>query len=141
MHKVFIYGTLKRGFANYEAGLAGAAFIGRFRTRTAYPLVVGGRWFSPYLLDDPGAGQRVFGEVFAVSGEILSRLDRMEGTHRPEGYRRIAIAVEDAGGDSPLEAWTYVKDRATVEGIHSEAMAEYAFDPRYVVPAKRTSEF
>ena len=141
MHKVFIYGTLKRGFANHEAGLADASFIGRFRTRTAFPLVVGGKWFSPYLLDEPGDGQRVFGEVFGVSDEILARLDRMEGTHLPEDYRRISVAVDDAAGEHSLAAWTYVKDRAALEGIHGEPMAEYSFDPRYVVPANRTRAF
>jgi gamma-glutamylaminecyclotransferase len=140
MHRVFVYGTLKRGFTNHEAGLAGAAYLGRFRTREPYPLVVGGKWLSPYLIAEPGVGERVFGEVFEVSDKDLAALDRFEGAHLPEGYRRIAVAVEDAHG-ATCEAWTYVKDRAAIDGIRSEPMAEYQFDPRYVIRRRRTTPF
>lgn len=141
MHKVFIYGTLKRGFPNHEAGLAGARFLGRARTLEAYPLIVGGRWFSPYLIDEPGQGQRVFGELFAVDAAGLALLDRMEGVGRPEGYRRICVAVAGPQGQTALDAWTFVKDRAAITVIHSATMAEYRHDPRYVDPATRDSAF
>ncbi|MCP4319868.1 MAG: gamma-glutamylcyclotransferase [Hyphomicrobiales bacterium] len=141
MHKVFIYGTLKQGFPNHGAGLTSAAYVGRFRTVTAFPLVVGGKWFSPYLLDEPGQGQRVYGEVFQVSDDGLATLDRMEGTDNPLGYRRISVVVVAAEDGTALEAWTDVKDRAMLDGIHSKALAEYGLDPRYVVPAKRMGDF
>lgn len=141
MHSVFIYGTLKRGFPNHQAGLSSASFVGRFRTLKAFPLVVGGRWYSPYLLDEPGAGRRVFGEVFEVSDEGLATLDRMEGTHLSIGYRRIRIFVEEADAGTAVEAWTYVKDRRSVDGIHSEDQEEYGHDPLYVMPADRTRDF
>ena len=141
MHKVFIYGTLKRGFPNHEAGLAAAQFLGCVRTLEAYPLVIGGRWFSPYLIDEPGQGQRVFGELFAVDAAGLALLDRMEGVGRPEGYRRICVAVAGPQGQTALDAWTFVKDRAAIAVIHSAAMAEYRHDSRYVEPEKRDSAF
>lgn len=40
VHWVFVYGTLKRGFANATL-LEDATFLGEFRTVTPYPLVVG----------------------------------------------------------------------------------------------------
>ena len=141
MHKVFIYGTLKRGFPNHEAGLAGARFLGRVRTLEAYPLIVGGRWFSPYLIDEPGQGQRVFGELFAVNAAGLALLDRMEGVGQPEGYRRICVAVAEPNCETGMDAWTFVKDRAAIAVIHSAAMAEYRHDPRYVDPETRDSAF
>ena len=141
MHKVFIYGTLKRGFPNHEAGLAGARFLGRVRTLEAYPLIVGGRWFSPYLIDEPGQGQRVFGELFAVDAAGLALLDRMEGVGQPEGYRRTCVAVAEPNCGTAMDAWTFVKDRAAIAVIHSAAMAEYRHDPRYVDPETRDSAF
>ena len=81
MQRVFVYGTLKRGFPNHEVGLAGQRFLGRFHTAEAYPLVVAGRWFSPVLLAEPGHGHRVHGEVFAVGDDVLTDLDRLESTH------------------------------------------------------------
>ena len=139
MHRVFIYGTLKRGFPNHQAGLAEARFIARVQTLEAFPLVIGGRWFSPYLIDEPGQGLKIFGELFAVDDEGLALLDRMEGVGHPLGYRRITVACLHEEQD--LEAWTYVKDRRAIEGIHSDAMAEYEPDPRYVSPSERSRAF
>lgn len=141
MHRVFVYGTLKRRFPNDVAGMTNFRCRGRFRTVDAFPLVVGGKWFSPYLIAEPGVGHKVFGEVFEVDDQGLETLDRMEGTHVPNGYRRMRVAVEGEDGNAPCDAWTYVKDRATIDGIHSEPMEEYARDPRYVIPAKRTDDF
>ena len=141
MHLVCVVCTLKRGFHNDITGMKDFCCIGRFRTVDAFPLVVGGKWFSPYLIAEPGEGHRVFGEVFEVDDQGLEKLDRMEGTHVPNGYRRIRVAIESEDGSAPFDTWTYVKDRDTIESIHSEPMVEYALDPRYVIPSKRTSNF
>lgn len=77
MHYVFVYGTLKRGFPNSHL-LERATFIGEFRTVTKYPLVVGGQYFSPYLLDIPQTGNRVKGEMYVVNDAILADLDHLE---------------------------------------------------------------
>lgn len=137
MQRVFVYGTLKRGFP-YESALAGQRFLGRCRTCEAYPLVIGGRWYSPILIAEPGRGHRVFGELYEVSDETLATLDRMEGTHLPIGYERIELAVETAVEGARLDAWTYVKERARIDVIHSEMLEEYRLDPRYVPASERT---
>ena len=141
MHRVFVYGTLKRGFPNHHAGLKDVRCRGRFRTVERLPLVVGGTWFSPYLIDEPGKGKRVFGEIFVLDDDRLAKLDRLEGTHLSDGYSRISVGIEGANQGSPFDAWTYVKRRDAIEGIHCEPLDEYLPDPRYVVPANRTSEF
>ena len=138
MHRVFVYGTLKRGFPYHEEGLTNGTFVGRCRTREAFPLVIGGRWFSPILLAEPGLGRQVLGEVFSVDDTTLAGLDRLEGTHLPQGYERIEIVVEPEEGGGGFQAWTYVKARALVEVIHSDFLEEYQLDPRYV-PASRRS--
>lgn len=139
VHRVFVYGTLKRGFPYHATGLAGQTFVGRCRTRDAFPLVIGGPWFSPILIAEPGVGRRVLGEVFSVDDATLESLDRLEGTHLPNGYERIEIGVEPTQDGTSFQAWTYVKARALVDVIHSDPLEEYQLDPRYVPASRRSS--
>ncbi len=141
MHRVFVYGALKRGFPNDISEANGFHWVGLCRTIEAFPLVVGGKWFSPYLIAEPGEGHRVLGEAFEVDDQGLMDLDRMEGTQVANGYRRICIAIESEDKNTAFDAWTYVKHRQAIEGICSEPMIEYELDPRYVPPCKRTSDF
>ncbi len=135
MPLVFVYGTLKRGFPNAE-GMDGARYLGTYRTCDAYPLVVGGKWFSPSLLPEKGLGQRVTGELYVVDNAMLARLDALESTHLPTGYRREQIGVESLADGSVISAWVYFKERNRITAIHSENLAEY-HDQRYVPLAQR----
>lgn len=135
MHDVFVYGTLKRGFPNFEYNMLGARYVGRYRTVDAFPLVVGGLWHSPYLIDEPGQGHQVIGELFAVSDAHLPRLDELESVHLPNGYRRCEIQIAAETDGTERTAWVYLKDRDTIEGIHDGPMAEYPSDPRYIPPS------
>ncbi len=139
--RVFVYGTLKRGFPNDITAVMTVKFLGRFTTVKAFPLVVGGSWFSPYLISEPGEGHRVAGEIFEVDDRQLAELDRMEGTHLPNAYHRDRVKVTPESGGASCEAWTYFKDRQTINGIHSGPKPEYKLDPRYVGPAERTRPF
>lgn len=60
-HKIFLYGTLKRGQPNYYHLIDQTHGLSRFSsvavTDTAYPLVITTRWNIPFLLDAPGKGQ------------------------------------------------------------------------------------
>ena len=75
-HRIFVYGTLKRGFANH-ALLHNATFLGEARTRTAYPMVVHGTGFSVVIIPEPGIGHRVVGEVWEVDDAQLAQLDKL----------------------------------------------------------------
>jgi gamma-glutamylcyclotransferase (GGCT)/AIG2-like uncharacterized protein YtfP len=105
-HRVFVYGTLKRGFPNHGT-LRGAKFLGVD--------VVEGRLhdfgFYPGLDNTPGLA--VHGEVFEVDAEILARLDRLEGIGRNDGTglydRRRTVSAETG-----LPMWTYVATRRTI---------------------------
>ena len=59
--KMFVYGTLKKGFANHhlmQNGLNGVArFVTKGRTKEAYPLVVGTDAFIPFMLPLKGQGK------------------------------------------------------------------------------------
>lgn len=137
MENVFIYGTLKRGFANHHYVWGRIGYLGRCRTCTPYPLVVGGKWFSPYLLEEPGKGHAVVGDLFEADAEALEMMDRLEGVGRPKGYLRDRIQVERLEDGVRLEAWAYLKDRSCIQGDLSEPIPEYLEDDRYVPPTDR----
>jgi gamma-glutamylaminecyclotransferase len=136
MHHVFVYGTLKRGFPNYDnIGMGQYRYLGPFVTLQMYPLVVGGPWNSPCLINEPGDGHRVEGEVYVVNQEGIEVLDRLENVGRVDGYERLRIEVAGEGAGEPLSAWAYLKERARIGPIHSEALSNYelvANYPRYI---------
>jgi gamma-glutamylaminecyclotransferase len=137
MHQIFVYGTLKRGYPNAHVGMPRATFIGEYRTMERYPLVIGGRWFSPYLINEPGEGFRVTGEAYLVDDAVLAELDELESVHLPDGYRRFEIAIEPmkAAVQELGKAWTYLRERRHIDGIHDGPMETYPLDAGYV-PAK-----
>ncbi|MEO1695369.1 MAG: gamma-glutamylcyclotransferase family protein [Pseudomonadota bacterium] len=133
---VFVYGTLKRGYPNYRAYLASATYLGDARTLDPYPLVIGGRYRTPFLFDEPGRGARVDGELFEVTSRQRARLDLLERVGRPRGYHIAIIPVEAADG-SIVDAQCYLMDRANVAIIHEELGRTYPIDNGYVPIWKR----
>ncbi|KAM6586457.1 hypothetical protein CsatA_009062 [Cannabis sativa] len=97
---IFTYGTLKQGFSNHVLlqdliTTGDALFIGNYKTHLNYPLVCG-PYRVPFLINLPGSGQKVIGELYAVSSSGLSRLDELEGITRSH-YQRLPIQL------SPLD--------------------------------------
>ncbi|XP_058772590.1 putative gamma-glutamylcyclotransferase At3g02910 [Vicia villosa] len=99
---IFAYGTLKRGFPNH--GLMedlktkdDAVFIDTSHTKDPHPLVVGPHGV-PYLINLPGSGHRVKGEIYAVSDDAVVRLDEFEGVKNGY-YERIPVVVVRHGGE------------------------------------------
>lgn len=137
IEKVFIYGTLKRGFPNHHYVWGRIGYLGRCRTVEAYPLVVGDRWRSPFLLEEPGQGFQVTGDLFEADADALARMDQLEGVGRPKGYIRDRITVELLEDGARLKAFAYLKDRACIQGPLSDPMPEYHLDPAYVSPEAR----
>ncbi len=136
---IFVYGTLKRGFPNHALYMGDAQFFGDVRTCEHFPLVIGGRWRSPYLIDEPGSGHRVAGEAFLVNAATLARLDELEAVHLASGYHRATVAVEPLAGGPAFEALAYLKRRATIETITEILTDAYPLDPLYVPAAARAS--
>ena len=111
LHLVFVFGTLKEGFPNFATN-KGRRVPGDFITRQRYPLYLVGERHSPWLIDSAGEGERVCGQLFEVDETILAAMDLLERVREPDGYRRVTIPVESAGGESAphaIEAFAYLK--------------------------------
>jgi gamma-glutamylaminecyclotransferase len=132
--RVFVYGTLKRGFTNHPL-LERAKALGAARTCESWPLVIAGDWFVPCLLERPGQGHRVRGELYAVDAATLAALDALEGVGEPDGYDRRPIEVEREPGGERLRVQVYFK-REPLGALHSGWLEEYD-DDRYVEPSHR----
>ncbi|XP_072478140.1 gamma-glutamylaminecyclotransferase isoform X1 [Notamacropus eugenii] len=96
MERVFVYGTLKKGQPNHcfmascTNGIA--EFQGRGRTADLFPLVIGSKHNIPYLLNVPGKGHHVTGEIYSVDDQMLQFLDEFEGC--PDTYQRTPVRIE-----------------------------------------------
>ncbi|MGC9452525.1 MAG: gamma-glutamylcyclotransferase family protein [Oceanipulchritudo sp.] len=99
---LFAYGTLKKGGAYHHLiAEKEAEFVGKACTCLAYPLLLAE---YPCLLDRPGDGFRVKGEVYRLPSlaawEVVDWLE-----DHPKEYRRRPEAVEMEG--AILKPWTY----------------------------------
>lgn len=96
MARVFVYGTLKKGQPNYPYMINDAHGIARFQGRgltvEKYPLVIAGKYNIPFLLNTPGIGHHVAGEIYSVDDQMLQFLDEFEGC--PDMYQRTPVRIE-----------------------------------------------
>jgi len=88
MHRVFVYGTLKRGFRNHHF-LERARFVGEAHTVAAYRML-DGRF--PVLRDSGPDRSPVSGEVYEIDAPTLIALDDLESVSTGM-YDRIEIDV------------------------------------------------
>jgi gamma-glutamylaminecyclotransferase len=107
---VFVFGTLKEGFPNFVVN-TGRRIAGEFVTLERYPLYLVGERHSPWMIDLPGQGHRVAGQLFEVDEAGLARMDALERITEPDGYRRLRIRVAKRGGEMGdfVEAFVYLQ--------------------------------
>ena len=103
MTRVFVYGTLKRGFANYQRYLSSAEACGQARycgpalTRDDHALIVVPEGNKPPGMLEGGGGQQVEGQVFDVDARTLRALDILEGLHTGRYYRKeLTVLLQEA---------------------------------------------
>ena len=135
MAVVFVYGTLKRGFLLHAQGLDGARFLGLYQTVAPYPMLIAKPFFGPVMLDQPGTGLQVRGELFEVADERLPVLDELEAVGSPGSFRG-SLEVEPVGGGLRLRAIGFMKDESWLDPVHSGFLADYQ-DRRFVPPEQR----
>jgi len=126
-HRVFVYGTLKRGFYNHRLLEKSAArFEGDAFTKRPMRLVLG-EYGVPYLMgdfdDSTKTSTRVPGELWVVDDAGLDALDVLEGV-RVGFYERVPIEVVSSPGDDDgaCVAFGYVAGKESIaRGIGDES--------------------
>lgn len=82
LKKVFVYGTLKRGEPNHhwltKKDNGFSKYLSNAVSTQKYPLVVGTRYNIPFLLNKPGNGNYVMGEIYEIDDQMMSKLDVLE---------------------------------------------------------------
>ena len=110
---VFVFGTLKEGFPNFATN-RGRRIPGEYRTLQRYPLYLIGERHSPWMIDAPGEGEHVTGQLFTVDSRTLADMDVLERITAADGYRRREIEVMSAQCERTNDvtrAFAYVKPR------------------------------
>ncbi|XP_051745302.1 gamma-glutamylaminecyclotransferase C-like [Ctenopharyngodon idella] len=114
MEQIFVYGTLKKGQPNYfrmmDPDNGRAEFVAHARTVEQYPLVIATKNNIPFLLNVPGEGQRIQGEIYSVDQKMLKFLDEFESC--PDLYQRTTVQLEVQDGlgegENTLESGSFV---------------------------------
>ncbi|XP_077430276.1 gamma-glutamylaminecyclotransferase-like [Vanacampus margaritifer] len=95
MARVFVYGTLKRGQPNHfrmlNESVGAARLLASAVTTERFPLVIAGEYNIPFLLNLPGQGHKVHGELYRVDERLLNFLDGFEQT--PTMYQRTLVTL------------------------------------------------
>ena len=128
-HEIFVYGTLREGYPNHHHNV-GDRKPGIFRTVEQFPLVLNDRRYSPCLIDSPGKGYRVRGEVYRVDDEGLALMDKLERIEAPDGYQRrqIIITSETPLAPGEVSVYAYLKMADTVRDIRQGPLPEYTLE-------------
>ena len=117
--KVFVYGTLRKGFHNHHLYMRSehVRFVSSAHTVDQYALVVG-RW--PFLLRRPThekhSRTHISGELYEVTNaDVKAQLDELE-----EGYEALVVKVK--ANDEIVEALVYFGDdmasKEPLEDLH-----------------------
>lgn len=111
---IAVYGTLKKGYSNYNRYLTSSKYLGGGKTQDKYPLIIKG---LPYMIESIGQGHNVEVDVFKVSDSVLSSLDKLEG--HPTWYQRKQIPVVMNG--KTLICWLYfnICEQVGSQPLHS----------------------
>jgi len=129
LHRIFVYGTLRQGHVNHGVN-AGRRLPGVYETTVPYPLFVVGPRRLPWLIDRPGEGLIVRGELYEVDAAGLARMDALERIDEPGWYRRTAIALRrcDDPSGPPVDAEVYFGDAArwAADALHAGPIAEFS---------------
>jgi gamma-glutamylaminecyclotransferase len=135
MNRIFVFGTLKRGFPLHDRALADAIFLGSYRTSERFPMFVAGQWFAPMMMDEPGVGHHVLGELYEVEDRRLKLIDEMESVGIPGNFRS-SISVEPIRDGVACLAAVYMKSRELAAPAHTGYLDEYQ-DGRFIPPERR----
>ena len=129
-----MFGTVKAGFPLHH-GVAGARFLGAYRTVQRYPMFVAGPRFAPMMLNEPGIGRHVRGELYQIDSQELASLDEIESIGKPGNFR-VVLKLMPIGGGASVDAWVYMKSRNIAVPAHTGFLDDYQ-DRRFTAPPQR----
>jgi len=95
-----VYGTLRKGFANYAVHSEASTFLGTFRTSKKYRLIIED---YPCVLPFNNSGHQIEVDLFMIDAETLSRIDQFEG--HPDLYQRTEVLLNNG-----VLAWLYIRE-------------------------------
>jgi gamma-glutamylaminecyclotransferase len=129
-YRIFVYGTLKKGFPNHDNYMKSARELGRYETIEKYPLVLCGKRNVPCMIFSPGEGHHVEGEVYEIDDDGLNGIDALERTRDSDGYRRYVIRVSSSGWLSLdiIDALAYLMPPEQIIDCRSSYLKTYNID-------------
>ncbi len=98
MLRIFVYGSLKKGFSNHSIlrMYSDTKFLGKAVTDDKFKMVGYSSGTFPYIVREsipiPVNATQIQGELYEISEECLGILDTLEG--HPEFYTRCEIYVD-----------------------------------------------
>jgi len=99
---LFVYGSLKRGFANHTL-LSAARYVDTCWTAPLYRLYVYGNYPAMVFHEN---GISIEGEVYRVDGSTLEQIDIFEEV--PVEYRRVPVFLQNL--EFRVETYLFQKD-------------------------------
>jgi gamma-glutamylaminecyclotransferase len=139
-HRIFVYGTLKGGFPNHDRYMQSAEKLGNYRTAENYPLVLIGKRYVPCMINAPGEGEQIEGELYEVDEDCLKRLDALERIKKPDGYRRLRINLRSVEKHNAVivEAHAYLIAPKFAKDRRSDCLKTYRLeDAKKYCPGKK----
>ena len=125
---VFVYGTLKEGFANFHVN-AGRRIAGEFETVERFPLFILGKYYIPWLVQQPGKGEHVLGQLFNIDAAGLAKLDKLEREGEPGWFvrRKVLVRRYEAPMSGQRSALVYfgAAARIHVDIVHAGPLKEF----------------
>ncbi len=108
---IFVFGTLTNGFPKFHYNQA-RQIDASFATAQPYPFYLVGPRYMPWLIEDPGQGLIVQGEVYQADNKQLLLMDQLEQVGEPGGYQRRLITVKNLDSGKLLKVFAYLKQPA-----------------------------
>lgn len=130
--EVFLFGTLKQGFPNSHINL-GLKLPGIFSTIKPYPLYLVGDRYSPWMVDDPGKGKIVSGEIYRLDKHQLKILDRLERIDQKNGYKRRKIPIINSETDQTHQAFCYLKTKQQLKSENIRLGLLSSYEPEHAL--------
>ena len=130
----------KRGFGNHHV-LKSSRFVGPATTTDSFPLFCD-HYRVPYLVDTPGIGHQITGELFSVTPLVLAELDKLEGVNLGRYLRQqIRVETQQTGVQLPDTVWAYILPLKPALGLENRTLIdEYTLEIHsagFVFPAER----